>query len=49
MKKNPSVSAAQFRVLPGIKKSPTSFYNHFIPQTKINKRTGKPTPQLSYK
>ena len=49
MKKNPSVSATQFCVLPGIKKSPTPFYNHFIPQTKINKRTGKPTPQLSYK
>ena len=46
---NPSVSATQFCVLPGIKKSPTPFYNHFIPQTKINKRTGKPTPRLSYK
>ena len=49
MKKNPSVSATQFCVLPGIKKSPTPFYNHFIPQTKITQRTGKPTPQFSYK
>ena len=46
---NPNASAAQFRVLPGIKKSSNSFYNHPIPQTKITQRTGKPTPQLSYK
>ena len=49
MKKNPSVSATQFCVLPGIKKSPTPSYNNPIPQTKITKRTGKPTPRLSYK
>ena len=48
-KKNLSVSAAQFRVLPGIKKSSNLFYNHLIPQTKITQRTGKPTPRLSYK
>ena len=43
------LSAAQFRVLPGIKKSSNLFYNHLIPQTKITQRTGKPTPRLSYK
>ena len=48
-KENLSVSATQFCVLPGIKKSPTPFYNNSIPQTKITQRTGKPTPQFSYK
>ena len=46
MKKNPSVSAAQFRVLPGIKKSSNPFYNNPNPQTKIIR--GQASPPNSF-
>lgn len=46
MKKNPSVSAAQFCVLSGIKKSPNPFYNNPIPQTKITR--GQASPPHSF-